>query len=160
MATVAEELRQHAPAYLEKFGNAVPMGHRKVISAITRCRTGELGGVVYECGSCGHQHWVGRSCGNRHCPVCQVEKTAIWLEKQTLRLLPVHHFLVTFTVPDQISLVLRQRQREGYNALFAAAAESIRDVGAVTKDLRDCQLGYFGVLHTWGRDPMVYQLRL
>jgi hypothetical protein len=20
----------------------------------------------------------------------------------------------------------------------------------------DCQLGYFGVLHTWGRDPMVY----
>jgi hypothetical protein len=43
MPTVADCLRQHAPAYLAKFGEAVPLGHRKVISAITRCRTGELG---------------------------------------------------------------------------------------------------------------------
>ena len=27
---------------------------------------------------------------------------------------------------------------------------------AATKSLRGCQLGFFGVLHTWGRDPMVY----
>ena len=26
----------------------------------------------------------------------------------------------------------------------------------MTKALRGCRLGYFGVLHTWGRDPMVY----
>jgi hypothetical protein len=79
-----------------------------------------------------------------------------WLAKQTKRLMPVEHFLVTVTVPDRIGSVLRAHQRDGYRALFDAGSESIRDVGAVTKSLRDCKLGFFGVLHTWGRDPMVY----
>src|SRR3990167_6005806 len=105
MPTVADALRQHAPAYLAKFGEAVPLGHRKVISAITRCRTGELGGVAYRCDDCGRVHWFGRSCGNRHCPGCGAEKTTAWLAKQTSRLLPVQHFLVTCTVPDRIGSV-------------------------------------------------------
>jgi hypothetical protein len=70
--------------------------------------------------------------------------------------MPVHHFLVTFTVPRELGCVLRVHQREGYRCLFAASSQSIRDVGAVTKSLRGCTLGYFGVLHTWGRDPAVY----
>jgi len=148
--------RQHAPAYLMKFGAAVPVGHRKVISSITRCRTGELGGVAYRCDDCGRVHWFGRSCGNRHCPGCGAEKTTAWLAKQTSRLLPVQHFLVTVTVPDRIGAVLRAHQRAGYHALFDAGAASIRDVGQATKSLRGCQLGFFGVLHTWGRDPTVY----
>jgi hypothetical protein len=156
MPTVADALRQHAPAYLDKFGEAVPLGHRKVISSITRCRTGELGGVAYRCDDCGRAHWFGRSCGNRHCPGCGAEKTSAWLTKQTKRLMPVHHFLVTFTVPDRIGSVLRAHQRQGYHALFDAGAESIRDVGAATRSLRGCQLGFLGVLHTWGRDPMIY----
>jgi hypothetical protein len=63
MPSVADCLRQHAPAYLEKFGERVPMGHRKVIAAITRCRTGELGGVIYQCvdRDCGREHWVARA---------------------------------------------------------------------------------------------------
>ncbi len=86
MPSVADALRQHAPAYLRRFGDAVPMGHRKVIASITRCRTGSLGGVLYHCDGCGREHWVGRSCGNRHCPACGKEKTYAWLAKQTTRL--------------------------------------------------------------------------
>jgi hypothetical protein len=156
MPTVADCLRQHAPAYLKQFGSDVPLGHRKVISSITRCRTGELGNVIYQCNDCGREHWVGRSCGNRHCPCCGKEQTYAWLEKQTLRLMPVHHFLVTFTVPKELRWVLRGAQADGYRALFDAGAQSIRDVGSATKSLKDCRLGFFGVLHTWGRDPMVY----
>ncbi|MDP6467765.1 MAG: transposase [Pirellulaceae bacterium] len=158
MPSVADCLRQHAPAYLEKFGERVPVGHRKVIGAITRCRTGELGGVIYQCvdRDCGREHWVGRSCGNRHCPTCQIDKAAAWLEKQTSRLLPVHHFLVTFTVPQEVRMMLRANQRDGYNGLFAAGRDTIRDVAGSTRSLRGCQLGFFGVLHTWGRDPTVY----
>lgn len=73
----------------------------------------------------------------------------MWLSKQSDRLLPVQHFMVTFTVPE----VLRGAQRNGYKVLFDAAAESIRDVGSATRALRGCQLGYFRVLHTWGREP-------
>lgn len=156
MPSVADCLRQHAPAYLAKWGEAVPTGHRKVLDAIVRCRTGALGGVLYECNDCGTRHWVGRSCANRHCPSCGKDKTAAWLDKQTQRLMPVHHFLVTFTVPEGMRSVLRRHQRDGYGALFDAGAEAIRGVASKTKSLRGCQLGFFGVLHTWGRDHAVY----
>lgn len=59
-------------------------------------------------------------------------------------------------MPREIGSVLRIHQREGYRCLFDASAQSIRDVGAATKSLKGCQLGFFGVLHTWGRDPAVY----
>lgn len=74
--------------------------------------------------------------------------------------MPVHHFLVTFTVPRELGSMLRtvneQEQREGYRCLFDASSQSIRDVGAVTKSLRGCKLGYFSVLHTWGRDLQTF----
>jgi len=134
----------------------MPRYQLKVLAAITRCRTGQLGGVKYQCKGCGYKHWVGRSCGNRHCPNCGKDKSTRWLEKLSPRMLPVHHFLVTFTVPDQLSWLLRRRPRAGYAALFDAGAGSIRDVGTATRSLKGCSLGFFGVLHTWGRDPMVY----
>ena len=127
-----------------------------MISLITRCRTGALGGVHYQCDGCGREHWVGRSCGNRHCATCGHEKTQVWIEKQRERLMPVHHFLVTFTVPRELGLVLRRHQSDGYRSLFDASAQSIRDVGAATKSLEGCKLGFFGVLHTWGRDLQTY----
>lgn len=156
MTTVADCLRQHAPQYLAKFGDSVPLGHRKVLGAITRCRTGGLGGVLYQCDGCRREHWVGRSCGNRHCPTCGRDKTTRWLERQALRLMPVHHFLVTFTVPDQVRSVLRRSQQPGYGALFDAGSQTILALAASSKYLTGCQIGFFGLLHTWGRDPCVY----
>lgn len=156
MSSVADAIRQHAPAYLQQFGASVPLGHRKVIDAIRRCRTGELGHVLFQCESCRKEHWAGRSCGNRHCPTCGHTQTLRWLEKQTRKLLPVHHFLVTFTVPKELRSLLRSNQREGYRILFDAGSQAIRDLGESSKYLKGCTLGFFGVLHTWGRDPMVY----
>ena len=153
MASVADCLRQHAPAYVKKFGERMPFMHRKVIRAIMRCRTGELGGVLYECDGCGRRHWVGRSCGNRHCPTCQVGKTSAWLEKQTSRLLPVHHFLVTFTVPEELRPVLRANQKNGYDAIFQAGRKTLQSLATNQRWLGTSKLGFFGVLHTWGRSP-------
>lgn len=156
MPSVADALRQHGPDVLASLSTS----QQKVLSLITRCRSGALGGVQYQCGDCSREHWVGRSCGNRHCPACGHEKTQVWVEKQREKLLPVHHFLVTFTVPRELGLVLRGEQettqQAGYRCLFDASSQSIRDVGAATKRLRGCKLGYFGVLHTWGRDLQTY----
>jgi hypothetical protein len=46
----------------------------KVMSAIERCRTVALGGHVArrENTACGHTEISYNSCGNRHCPKCQV----------------------------------------------------------------------------------------
>src|SRR5208337_3130355 len=97
MPTVADVLRQYGGQYLERFGATMPGEHKKVLHAITACRTGELGTVLYAC----------RSCGNRHCPTCQHEKTKAWLEKQTDRLLPCPYFLVTFTLPAELRALAR-----------------------------------------------------
>lgn len=158
MASVAEALRQHAPQYLKKLPDSdANVVIRKTLLAILRCRTGALGGVQWQCRGCGRSHWVGRSCGNRHCATCGAEKTLAWLEKQSHKLLPgVHHFLVTCTVPKELRAVMRVHPRAGYTCVFNAGADSIRAVAAQTKALRGCRLGFFGVLHTWGRDPEVY----
>jgi Putative transposase/Transposase zinc-binding domain len=151
MPTVADVLRRYSPQYLEQFDATMPGEHKKVLRAISACRTGELGTVLYACPSCGTTHVVGRSCGNRHCPTCQHEKTQAWLEKQTDRLLPCPYFLVTFTLPSELREFARSNQRVVYSALFEASSEALRALAADPKFVGTDRLGFFGVLHTWGR---------
>jgi Putative transposase/Transposase zinc-binding domain len=151
MPTVADVLRRYGEEYLEQFGATMPGTHKKVLRAITACRTGALGTVVYACQSCGRTHTVGRSCGNRHCPTCQQEKTHAWLEKQIDRLLPCPYFLVTFTLPAELRALARSHQRVVYAALFEASSQALRALAADPKFVGTDRLGFFGVLHTWGR---------
>jgi Putative transposase/Transposase zinc-binding domain len=151
MPTVAEVMRRHGPAYLEQFGAAMPIEHKKVLNAMRACRTGLLGTVLYECTSCGCTHVMGRSCGNRHCPTCQQDKTRAWFETQTDRLLPCPYFLLTFTVPDALRNWVRSHQRFAYAAIFQASSEAIKALAANPKHVGAARCGFFGVLHTWGR---------
>jgi hypothetical protein len=151
MPTVADVLRRYGGEYLEQFGATMPVEHKKVLRAITACRTGALGTVLYACQSCGRTHTVGRSCGNRHCPTCQQEKTRAWLEKQIDRLLPCPYFLVTFTLPAELRALALGHQRVVYAALFEASGEALRTLAADPKFVGTDRLGFFGVLHTWGR---------
>jgi hypothetical protein len=151
MPTVADVFRQYGPAYLERFGAAMPAEHKKVLAAISACRTGELGGVVYQCESCGSTHTMGRSCGNRHCPTCQQDKTKAWLEDQLDRLLPCPYFLLTFTVPAGLRGFVRQHQRIAYAAMFEASGAAIKTLAADPKFVGTKRCGFFGVLQTWGR---------
>jgi hypothetical protein len=151
MPTVAEVMRRYGPAYLEQFSAAMPAEHKKVLNAMMACRTGQLGRVLYECTSCGCTHVMGRSCGNRHCPTCQQDKTRAWFETQTDRLLPCPYFLLTFTLPAALRDWVRGHQRVAYAALFEASSEAIKTVAANPKYVGAARYGFFGVLHTWGR---------
>lgn len=151
MPSVAEVVRRYGPEYLERFGATMPAGHKKVLRDIAACRTGELGMVVYRCSDCGKTHAMGRSCGNRHCPSCQRDKAETWLANQTDRLLPCPYFLVTFTLPAQLRAVARAHQRVVYSALFEASSAALRALAADPKYVGTDRLGFFGVLHTWGR---------
>jgi hypothetical protein len=151
MPTVADVLRKHGGTYLEQFGATMPPEHKKVLQALCACRTGALGMMVYQCVSCGRTHWMGRSCGNRHCPTCQQGKAKAWLEKQTAQLLPCPYFLVTFTLPAALRELVRSHQRVCYAALFEASSEALRQLAADPKHLGSRRCGFFGVLHTWGR---------
>jgi Putative transposase/Transposase zinc-binding domain len=151
MPTVADVVRRYGGAYLERFGATMPAGHKKVLRDIAACRTGELGMVVYRCADCGKTHALGRSCGDRHCPSCQRDKAEAWLEKQTDRLLPCPYFLVTFTLPAELRELARAHQRVVYSALFEASSDALRALAADPKYIGTDRLGFFGVLHTWGR---------
>jgi hypothetical protein len=151
MPSVADVVRRYGGAYLERFGAAMPAAHQKVLRAIAACRTGDLGLVLYRCDCCGQTHAMGRSCGDRHCPACQRDKAEAWLQKQTDRLLPCPYFLVTFTLPAALRDVARSHQRAVYAALFEASSAALRTLAADPKFVGTDRLGFFGILHTWGR---------
>ena len=151
MKTIKDIFQAFGPEYMTRFGDAMPGDHRKVINAIINCRTSQYGASIYTCEKCGQNHIIYRSCGNRHCPNCQHHKARQWLDRQTKRQLPGHHFMITFTVPQQIRRIIRSHQRLCYAALFRASADTMKKLAADPKYIGGDLPGFFGVLHTWGR---------
>lgn len=151
-ASVSQVLRRYAPQYLERFGDRMPLQQKKVLQAVTACRTGSLGMVRYACAQCGEQHFMGRSCGNRHCPLCQADKSKDWLAAQAAKLLPCHYFLITFTVPPEVQRVMRRHPAAGYEAFFQASQQALKTLAANPKHVGTKKPGFFGVLQTWTRD--------
>ncbi len=151
MYSINEIFRAFGPEYMASFGASMPNEHNKVIKAIIQCRTEACGMVVYKCNKCGVQHTSFRSCGNRHCPACQNHKTKQWVEGQMKRQLPGHHFMITFTVPEQLRRFIRSNQRTAYAAMFMASSQTLIKLTPDPKFIGGDLPGFFGVLHTWGR---------
>ena len=151
MGAIQDLFRTHGPDYLARFGARIPSEHKKVIEAIIGCATPANGSLLYGCESCGQLDLLPRCCGNRHCPGCQQHKAYAWLDRQLQRQLPTHHFMLTFTVPEQLRPFIRGHQRLGYGALFESSAGAIKKLAPDPKYIgADCP-GFLGVLHTWGR---------
>jgi hypothetical protein len=150
MGAITEIFRTFGHAYMEKFPH-MPLQQKKAINAIIYCRSGEYGVSVYQCDNCGQQHHIGCSCGNRHCPECQYHKSRQWLEKQLDRSLPGSHFMLTFTMPEQIRAFCRSNQGAAYRAMFKASSGAIKKLAKDPRHIGASQAGFTGVLHTWGR---------
>ena len=148
--SVHQVLRRWAPAYLERFGAAMPTRQREVLQALLACRTPALGGALHYCPQCDHRHFTYHSCNDRHCPQCGGQDTQAWLEQNTALLLPVNYFLVTFTVPEGLRRWIRSHPLLGYNLLLASSSQALQDLAQNPKRL-GATLGMLGVLHTWTR---------
>ncbi len=151
MGKINDIFRQHADAFINANRNGITAQQRNVIDAICKCRTGELGYAVYQCPKCPHSHHVERSCGNRHCPGCQGNKTLKWLQHQLDNRLPCKYFMLTFTVPEQIREFIHKNQKQAYSVMFESAAYAIKKL---SKDKRHIGCDFTGscaILHTWGR---------
>jgi hypothetical protein len=149
--TVHQWLCELAPAYLKRFGSAMPGRHREVLNKILRCRTAALGGQLFACPD-GHGFaYRYHSCNDRHCPQCGQSDAEDWLARQKKRLLlPVPYFLVTFTVPEALRRLIRSHQPILLDLLFATSAQALQDLAGNPRRL-GAQLGMLGVLHTWSR---------
>jgi len=150
MTTLRDICTAFAPESLERSPH-LPASHRKVISAIQNCQSGHYGQSLSQCQSCGEQHRVHHSCGNRHCPQCQQHKTQQWLHHHLERQLPGPHFLITFTVPETLRPFIRSHQRLAYHAMFQASATALKRLAKDERFIGTHLPGFTGILHTWGR---------
>jgi Putative transposase/Transposase zinc-binding domain len=154
MSVLADWLVRQAPAWLDGSRPITP-AQRRALQAIVRCRTPALGGHVYRCTDCAQIDFAYHSCHHRACPRCGGARTAAWTKKQTERLLPVPYFLVTFTVPEAVRMVCRTRPKLFFDLFFAQAAQALQTVAAIPRHL-GAELGFVGVLHTWGRQLQLH----
>jgi hypothetical protein len=146
---VADIFRDHGPAWRQAHAGHVSLDQLKVMSAIARCRTAELGGHVAACANCAYTTIAYNSCRNRHCPKCQGAAAKDWLADREAGLLPVPYYHVVFTLPAAIADIAYQNKAVLYDLLFKVSAETMLTIAANPKHLGG-RIGITSVLHTWG----------
>src|SRR5215469_331589 len=152
---VADVFRRYGEAYRQQRGASLSTAQRRAMTAIELCRTSALGGHVERCDSCGHQRIWYNSCRSRSCPKCQSLARAQWLEDRQADLLDTEYFHVVFTIPQEIAVIVYQNKSEVYDILFRAAADTLRTIAADPAHL-GAEIGFFGMLHTWGQNLLFH----
>jgi predicted Zn-ribbon and HTH transcriptional regulator len=145
---LADIFRSHGESY--RRAHRLPASHKKVMRAVSICRTAELGGHLKQCDTCGFEHPAYNSCRNRHCPKCQSLAKAKWLKKQTSELLPVGYFHLVFTLPHELNRLILANKKILLALLFKAVSDTLLEFGHTR--LKGT-LGIIAVLHTW--DQMI-----
>ena len=146
---VADIFRGHGAVWRQAHAGHISLDQLKVMSAIERCRSAQLGGHVLCCTDCGEIQIAYNSCRNRHCPKCQASAAKRWLNARMVDLLPVDYYHLVFTLPAPIADIAYQNKAVIYNILFKAAAETLATIAADPKHL-GARIGMTMVLHTWG----------
>jgi hypothetical protein len=147
---VADVFRRHGPTWRAERGDHLDRAQRRVMGAIEACRTAALGGHVRRCVDCGHVAIAYNSCRDRHCPKCQGQARAAWVEARRAELLPVPYFHVVFTLPAPVGAIAFKNKAAVYGVLFRAAAETLRLIAADPRHL-GAEIGGVAVLHSWGQ---------
>ncbi|HDY81552.1 MAG TPA: IS91 family transposase [Halieaceae bacterium] len=146
---VADIFRAQGAVWREARAGHLSLDQLKVMSAIERCRSAELGGHVLCCQNCAQLQIAYNSCRNRHCPKCQGTAARRWLEARQADLLPVEYYHLVFTLPAPISDIAYYNKAVIYHILFKTAAETLRTIAGDPKHL-GARIGATLVLHTWG----------
>lgn len=125
----------------------------KIVNAIRNCRTARLGYHKIKCSNpgCDHEEISYNSCRDRHCPKCQGSKQIEWVYKRLKELLPVPYFHGIFTMPHSLNNLALFNQRFIYDLFFDSTAYALNRFARDEKFLGG-QLGFFGILHTWGQN--------
>lgn len=144
---LAEILRRYGDEYRRT--HRLSDAQRKAMRAIERCRTAALGGHREYCDDCGFERFLYHSCRNRHCPKCQTQDRAAWVQARQDELLPVPYFHQVFTLPHDFNplvLASERNQRALLKLLFHATAATLLKFG---RRSLGGQVGFTLVLHTW-----------
>lgn len=144
---IGEIVRKHRPA-LEARHRLAP-GQKKVLTAISRCRTAALGGHKLVCEQGDYERIAYNSCRDRHCPKCQALAQEKWIAARSRRILAIGHFHVVFTLPAELRAMARLHPKVVYQTMLRAVADTLLELGRTRKGLT---FGLTLILHTWTRE--------
>jgi len=148
--SVADVLRRYWPKYLDMHRKTLTTHQIHVMTQLTTCRTAELGGAVWRCAECGHEHLFYCSCGNRQCPTCGEARRYQWLTQMIDESLPVPYVHIVTTTPHELSELALANRKLVYGLLFDSTRKALQ---RLTKDTQvlGAQIGGMMMLHTWGQ---------
>ena len=148
MSTFISLLRQYQNALEQQYAVQLTSDTRRAIYAMLNCQTEQQASVKWCCTHCQHEEQHPISCGHRHCPQCQHQTTSDWLMRQQQKLLPMHYFMVTLTLPYQFRALARTQPKALYQTLFSVAQSTLKDFA---KRQQKGEMGFTVVLHTHSR---------
>lgn len=151
MSSLATILREQQDDLIRDYGARMHTGHHRAIEHILACHTPQCGEIHSRCQDCKQNTVQYCSCGDRFCPACQHNANSDWLARQQQKLLPVHYYLVTFTVPRQLRPFIWHHQSWAYPALFDCAVATLQSFFTRDKKLQGPP-GLTAVLHTHARN--------
>ena len=146
---IAQIIKGFGADYRSRYG---PNNYQlTVLNALQQCRTAELGGHKEKCDNetCATERFSYNSCGNRHCPKCQIAGQMLWAEDRTRDALPVKHFHIVFTVPDELNAICMTNSLFFYKSFFACVKETLWAFGYSHYGV---ETGAICILHTWGQN--------
>lgn len=143
-------IRRFYPKYLELHPN-LPYYYQNILSAISKCKTGELGYNVSQCEKCGFIRIHAISCNNRNCPCCQQVETEKWeAERNTELIEGIAYYHVVITVPQELNALIMANKSKLLSLMFKAAQDTLLALCADPKFM-GAKPGIMSVLHTWGQ---------
>lgn len=148
MSRFIELLRVNRQAFEMQYSQRLSKDKRRAIGAMLSCKNAPQRVSRWACHHCEHVESQPLSCGHRHCPQCQHSTTMNWLKRQTKKLLPVHYFMVTFTLPFELRELARRQPKALYQLMFKVSSSVLKDF-ASRKEMGE--LGFTSVLHTHSR---------
>lgn len=124
---VRDIFRAHYPEYAK--AHAVPPYQDKVMQAIMKCGTGELGYTVSVCTECPERQIHADTCGNRHCPSCGLISQMKWRalrEEELIYGIPYYH--VVFTLLHDLTDLIARNQKLLLGLLFRSSSKSVLEL--------------------------------
>lgn len=148
--TLQSILSDYRERFFTHYGHQLNTQQWSALNALSGCRQGQYGALLLSCENCPNQTSLPRSCGHRACNQCQHQSTQQWLDRQRQKQLPVHYYMVTFTLPYELRALAKAHSRSVYDLLIRSATTTLKRFGLNKKGLQ-AELGMCAVLHTHTR---------
>ncbi|TGK83007.1 transposase, partial [Leptospira montravelensis] len=113
----------------------LPSHVKKVVSAVSLCRTNAMKGRVFSCPTGHFSVFMRESCNNRACPTCQSENKRIWNINTKEKVTNSPHYHLVFKLPSFLYPYILTHYKVFIEILFEASSKTIHKLIKYSFDL-------------------------